>query len=307
MTVTSLAGVRQRPPLTVALVGSPCWVADALADALAAGGDRVLRVAGSEDEGTTAAGCGADVVVHVATGPQERSLRGRSEPALLTLAALHAARVDGARLVIASLPGHAAHLPAALALAEGFRSAGEVETVVVRLAECYGPGMPAGRTGVLARMLDQARTDGTVVVAAGDEEEHRVCFVDDAVAGLVQVVRGAGAGPFVLAPTSAVRTLELARAVAEATGTTCRVRERRRLRVAPSLPARAAGRSSGDPSADPVAGAGAPEGWRCEVDLAEGLARCVQRDGAAVAGESDARESLAELRTTAVALGGDVA
>lgn len=270
-TVTSLASVRRRDPLTVALVGSRCWVADALAAALAAGGDRVVRPAGHDEDGA-GAGCGADVVVHLAAGPQEVSLRGQSEPALQTLAALHAARVDGARLVVVSLPGNAARLPADEALAAGFRSAHDVQTAVVELTECYGPGMPGGRTGTLARMLHQALADGVVVVEAGDEDEHRVCFVDDAVAGVVQVVRDGSEGRYRLAPPAGVRTLDLARAVAAATGTACRVRARRRLRVA---------RVAEAPSRRPVdLGPGTvPDGWRCEVELVDGLARCLPATG----------------------------
>ena len=146
-------------------------------------------------------------------------------------------------------------------------------------------------------MLDQARTDGVVVVEAGDEDEHAVCFVDDAVAGLVQVVRGGSrravpAGP---GPRACARS-DLARAVAEATGSTCRVRERRRLRVAPV----------GRPAPRPTGQRPAPSGWACRVDLAEGLARCV---AAARAGGVAGRRAagVVDLREPALALGGDVA
>ncbi len=295
MTVTSLGGLRRRDDApTVALVGTRCWVADAVAASLAAAGDRVVRLGDGEDGAAGSTGCGADVVVHVAPGPRELSLRGQSEPTLQTLAALHAARADSARLVIASLPGNAAHLPATEGLAQGFRSAHDVRAVVVRVAECYGPGMPPSRSGTLARMLEQARAQGEVVVEAGDEDEHPVCFVDDVVAGLLRVVHDEGTGPFRLGPDTPTSTLSLARAVAAATGTTCRVRERRRLRVAPATP-------RGQQVQEQV-----PAGWRPQVDLADGLARCLQVPVPGAACPPDVR-SVVDLRAPVVSRGGDVA
>ncbi len=312
----TLAGVRPRR-LTVALAGDGGWLADATVRALLRDGDRVVRLPDPEDAPAQPAPRGADVVLHLAAGPRETSLRGQSAPALQTLAALHAARADGARLVIASLPGNAAHLAADEALAEGFRSAHDVDTVVVRVAECYGPGMPVDRTGVLARMLHQARTAGVVVVDAEDDGEHHVCFVDDAVAGLLHLLRApalpaqALPGPaLLLGPARGLPTLALARTVAEITGAGCRVRERRRLRVAPEpsatapRPAPAAHR----PRAS-VPGGTVP-GWRCRVDLVDGLTRWLAAEpvappAALVGGRErtdvvDLRDAATELRPTGV-------
>ncbi|MFC3687253.1 NAD(P)-dependent oxidoreductase [Aquipuribacter hungaricus] len=303
--VTSLDSVRRPGPLVVALVGSRCWVADALARALVEAGDRVVRLDPDDETGLGhgATGCGADVVVHLAAGPREVSLRGQSEPALETLAALHAARVDGARLVIASLPGNASRLAADEALADGFRTAHDVETVVVQVAECYGPGMPAGRTGVLSRMLDQARTDGVVVVDGHDGAEHAVCFVDDAVAGLLAVVRGPVSGRFRVAPAVGHRTVELAQAVAEATGTSYRVRDRR-LRVARTPSEATAGSPAPSPAGRTAAPADLPPGWSPAVALEQGLARL----GLSVADAGRTGTGVVvDLREPLVRLGGDVA
>lgn len=290
MSVRSLDDARPPRPTTWALTGAGCYLGDRLAATLVAAGDRVLllRPPGHDDLTGPRPGYGAtpgpgtaefvehdpedavvpaeveagvDVVVHLADGPEEDSLRGLSGATLATLFALRLARQNDARLVIASLPGNADHLPADEALAAGYRSSHDVDTVLARVAEPYGPGMPVG-DGVVAQMLAEADETGTVLVGATDRDQHSVCFVDDVVAGLVELARGHEEGPVYLGPDVEAGTVQLARAVARATGTDYRVVERRGRRRTGRTPVRA------------VSG-GHPDHWAPQVDLADGLQRCV--------------------------------
>lgn len=301
MTVRSLDDVRPPRARTWALTGSSCYLADRLAATLVLAGDHVvlLRPPGHDDLATArlahghgaaatasadlTAGpgtwdvlehhpddavlppeveAGVDVVVHFADGPEEDSLRGFSGATLATLFALKLAGLNDARLVIASLPGNADHLHADEALAAGYRSSHDVDAVLARVAEPYGPGMPTGRGGVVAQMLAEADQTGTVLVGAADRDRHSVCFVDDVVDGLLELADGHAEGPVYLGPDVEAPTVQLAREVARATGADYQVVERRGRRRTGPTPVRAV---SGEH----------PEHWHPTVALADGLQRCV--------------------------------
>lgn len=288
-----LASVPDVATATLVLTGRRDHLADRLAQRLVADGERVVVLASPDEQADRADRAdldltdrsgpgellvvehdpedpqvpdalvsGVDAVVHVAAGPEEDSLRGLSSATLGTLFALRLARLNDARLVIASTPGNADHLHADEALAAGYRSSHDVDTVLARVAECYGPGMPADSPGVVARMVAQAAAGGPVLVDTDDHERHSLCFVDDVVEGLLVLARTRTEGPVYLGPDTELTTAEVARAVARATGTRYRVVERRRGHHAHSAPTRA------------VRGEH-PPGWRPRVGLAEGLRRCV--------------------------------
>lgn len=288
-----LASVPDVATATLVLTGRRDHLADRLAQRLVADGERVVVLASPDEQADRADRAdldltdrsgpgellvvehdpedpqvpdalvsGVDAVVHVAAGPEEDSLRGLSSATLGTLFALRLARLNDARLVIASTPGNADHLHADEALAAGYRSSHDVDTVLARVAECYGPGMRADSPGVVARMVAQAAAGGPVLVDTDDHERHSLCFVDDVVEGLLVLARTRTEGPVYLGPDTELTTAEVARAVARATGTRYRVVERRRGHHAHSAPTRA------------VRGEH-PPGWRPRVGLAEGLRRCV--------------------------------
>lgn len=284
MTVTELRPDGRRSSARFVLTGSRCYLADRLAEELLRHGERVvvLEPAGGaarpadgrlqvvehepEDPAVPAdLGDDVDVVLHVAAGPDEESLRGLSGASLATLFALRLARANGARLVIASLPGNADHLHADEALAAGYRSSHAVDTVLARVAECYGPAMPGDLGGVVACLLRQAGESGSVVVSSDDPQGHSVCFVDDVVEGLIGLARGCAEGPVYLGPDREATTAELAREVALATGARYRVVTRRPSH-AHAAPARA------------LAGE-RPNGWRPRTALREGLRRCLPTTG----------------------------
>lgn len=276
---------------TVVLTGGRGMLVDALARRVCADGDRAVvldhctaaevdlrdgaprpLVLQHDPEDPTvpdSLGSGVDLVVHVAGGPRESSLRGLSSPTLTTLFALHLARVNGARLVVASLRGNVAQLTAVEALTAGYLGAHDVDAALVHVGESYGPG--AGGEGVVTRMLSQALAGGPVLLDPDDDALHRPCFVDDAVEGLLAVARGDGGGPFRIGPDHPLSTAEVARAVTRATATT--VREvRRRLR---GVAAGAALAVESNQAPTSTTEAVRPHGWQPLVALADGLARCV--------------------------------
>jgi|GEM_PF-6294668 len=207
---------------------------------------------------------GVHLVVHVDARPVGETLRGRSCATLVALFALRVAERNGARLVVAC-PAEQDQPGTVDGLVAGFRSAHPVEAVLVRVPECYGPGVPARDTGVVSRMLTQATTTGTVVVDRQDRRRHRPCFVDDVVSGLLRVAAQGVVGdgtPVRLGPAVSLSTAEVAEQVCLATGAAVRVVGLRAL-AEPLAP------QQDEVEAAPVAD-GPPE-----VGPAEGLSRCL--------------------------------
>lgn len=205
---------------------------------------------------------GVDLVLHVESGPVGADLRGRSSAALDALFALRVAESNGARLVLTSSGAQDQPGPVE-GLVAGFRSAHAVDAVLVRVPECYGPGMTLDGPGVVARMIAQASATGTVVVDRRDRRRHRPCYVDDVVAGVLRLAADGGApdgSPARLGPVVGLSTAEVAEQVCRATGATVRV----------------VGLGALD---DPLAlegGEVAPvDGGSSGVGLAEGLRRCL--------------------------------
>ncbi|WP_380164878.1 NAD-dependent epimerase/dehydratase family protein [Jannaschia sp. R86511] len=274
------------------------------------GGPEVVEHDPEDPDVPAALAAGVDLVLHVAEGATPVApVDGRARRGTTTLDALFALRVaetNGARLVM-TCPTDDDLVAATLeGLLAGYRSAHDVDTVLVRVGECYGPGTPGG-SGVVARMLTQARTTGRVVVDGRDERRHHPCFVDDVVDGLLRVAldRTAppGGAPVELVGADGFSTAELAEQVCRATGAD--------LRVVGLAPLAAV---AGGPAVSGVAaqGPGLPEGLRLttaddgparrggdgpdaplrpsrfspRVGLAAGLDRCV-RDPEAAADASD--------------------
>lgn len=210
---------------------------------------------------------GASFVVHVTDGPVEDTLAAMSAATLETLCALRIARLNGVRLVIASQPGNLAHLPSDEALAAGYRSSHGVDAVVARVARCYGPGMPEGEGGVVGRLLRDAAAGGPLLVGAADRSRHRLCFVDDAVDGLLAVARDSGEDPVDIGPERDVATVEVAREVARATGVGYVLVEQHR--------SGALGPVAGSPRATVAVGV-PPAGWEPTTSLRDGLLRCAE-------------------------------
>ncbi|MGJ7441819.1 NAD-dependent epimerase/dehydratase family protein [Aquipuribacter sp. MA13-6] len=222
---------------------------------------------------------GVDLVLHLTTGPVGDSLATRSTAVLDALFALRVAEVNGARLVVASVDGDGAHTSTVEGLLAGYRSAHDVDAVLARVTDCYGPGLAAGTPGAVSRLLEVAVTTGTVVVDARDHRRHTPCYVEDAVDGLLALAARVGPGPAEgpttavhLGPTPGLSTPELAEQVCRATGADVRV------------VGLAALRDTSWPTLLPGPGTTAPGtraepdrswGWRPRVDLPEGLRRCV--------------------------------
>ncbi len=231
---------------------------------------------------------GVDLVLHLTTGPVGDSLATRSTAVLDALFALRVAEVNGARLVVASVDGDGAHTGTLEGLLAGYRSAHDVDAVLARVTDCYGPG-PAGATGVVSRLVAAALATGTVVVDARDHRRHTPCYVDDAVDGLLALATRDQPGadvdlgspdpvhvdgsqpprPVHVGPPSGLSTAELAEQVCRATGADVRVVGLGAL-PDPSRPTLMTA-----PAPVVTAAPDATWTWRPQVDLPEGLRRCV--------------------------------
>lgn len=208
---------------------------------------------------------GVDLVLHLDAGPVGENLRGRSTATLDALFALRVAESNGARLVLAS-SGEQDWPGTVEGLVAGFRSAHAVDAVLVRVPECYGPGLPPGGTGVVARMLAQATATGTVVVDRRDRRRHRPCFVEDVVTVLLGMAADGGAEdgtPVRIGPAVSMGTAEVAEQVCRAAGATMRVVGLGALDDPVAL-------EGDEAAAAPLAGGPGL------VGLAEGLRRCLE-------------------------------
>lgn len=212
---------------------------------------------------------GVRVVVHLAGDHEPAAGPAEDRPTAATLGLLHALRVareNDARLVLASLPANAHRVETDEALAHGYRLAHDVEAVLVRVGDFVGPGMASGERGDVADLVRDAIAHQALVVAGGGLRSHRVCDVDDVVAGLVAVAGSRERGPVGLQHPDAFSEVDLAMAIAAAAGTACTVRfegpgpgsQRRPLASQPSL--------------DRLP---CPEGWTPQVSVREALVRAM--------------------------------
>lgn len=171
-----LVPVAPAPSATVVVCGSGGPLADALVARLLGDGERVVVVTAPgrpapavlgdrspevvehhPDDPEVPAGlhAGVDVVLHVAGGPEERTLRGLSTTGLQTLSALRLAHANGARLVVASLPANDERVEADEAMVHGYRTGHDVDCVVARVAGGAGPYDDAD---LVEHLLDLARS-----------------------------------------------------------------------------------------------------------------------------------------------------
>jgi dTDP-glucose 4,6-dehydratase len=153
------------------------------------------------------------------------------------------------------------------ALTMAYRRMHQLDTVIVRIFNTYGPSMRPDDGRVLSTFIHQALTGQSLTVHGDGSQTRSYCFVDDQVEGLLAVARCGGAGPYNVGSTDEYTVREVAEMVVAVTGSTSSI-------VTMPLPVE----RSGDPQRrqPDLTRTAAECGWQPRVPLADGLAVMVE-------------------------------
>lgn len=145
------------------------------------------------------------------------------------------------------------------AITMAYRRTYDVDTVILRIFNTYGPRMRRGDGRVVSNFCVQA-LEGSPITIYGDGSQTRsFCYVSDLVSGILALLDSGHPGPMNIGNPGEFTMLELAEKVISATGSSSEI-------VFEPLP-------EDDPTQrrPDIALAGAELGWKPEVDLTEGL------------------------------------
>jgi len=162
------------------------------------------------------------------------------------------------------------------ALTMAYRRMHQVDTVIVRIFNTYGPRMRPDDGRVLSTFIHQALTGQPLTVHGDGSQTRSYCFVDDQVEGLLAAARSGGLGPYNVGSTDEYTVREVAEMVVAVTGSASPI-------VTMPLPAE----RTGDPQRrqPDLTRTSAECGWQPRVPLADGLRAMV----AAARAEMDRR------------------
>jgi len=147
------------------------------------------------------------------------------------------------------------------ALTMAYHRAQGVDAKIVRVFNCYGPGLLPGDGRVVSNFLSQAMAGEAITVYGDGTQTRSFCYVDDEVRGILALLASDWSGPMNIGNPDEQTVLELAKLVLEVTGSASAI-------------------SFADlPDDDPtrrcpdIARARAVLGWSPRVDLRTGLER----------------------------------
>ncbi len=104
------------------------------------------------------------------------------------------------------------------ALTTAYRSTYALRTAIARIFSTYGPRMRLDDGRVLSRFIRQALAGAPLTVPGPGTQTRSLCYVDDAVAGLLALGHGGYPGPVNIGSPETVSVFTIARAVAEIAG-----------------------------------------------------------------------------------------
>jgi dTDP-glucose 4,6-dehydratase len=147
------------------------------------------------------------------------------------------------------------------ALTMAYHRAQGVDAKIVRVFNCYGPGLLPGDGRVVSNFLSQAMAGEAITVYGDGTQTRSFCFVDDEVRGILALLASDWSGPMNIGNPDEQTVLELAKLVLEVTGSASSV-------VFADLP-------DDDPTrrCPDIALAREVLGWSPRVDLRTGLER----------------------------------
>jgi dTDP-glucose 4,6-dehydratase len=147
------------------------------------------------------------------------------------------------------------------ALTMAYHRAQGVDTKIVRVFNCYGPGLLPGDGRVVSNFLRQAMAEDALTVYGDGTQTRSFCYVEDEVRGILALLASDWTGPMNLGNPDEHTVLELAKLVLEVTGS--------------ASPIRFAELPDDDPTrrCPDITLARAVLGWSPQVDLRAGLER----------------------------------
>jgi dTDP-glucose 4,6-dehydratase len=147
------------------------------------------------------------------------------------------------------------------ALTMAYHRAQGVDTKIVRVFNCYGPGLLPGDGRVVSNFLRQAMAGEALTVYGDGTQTRSFCYVEDEVRGILALLASDWTGPMNLGNPDEHTVLELAKLVLEVTGS--------------ASPIRFAELPDDDPTrrCPDITLARAVLGWSPQVDLRAGLER----------------------------------
>jgi dTDP-glucose 4,6-dehydratase len=147
------------------------------------------------------------------------------------------------------------------ALTMAYHRAQGVDAKIVRVFNCYGPGLLPGDGRVVSNFLSQAMAGEAITVYGDGTQTRSFCYVDDEVRGILALLASDWSGPMNIGNPDEQTVLELAKLVLEVTGSASSI-------VFADLP-------DDDPTrrCPDIALAREVLGWSPRVDLRTGLER----------------------------------
>jgi dTDP-glucose 4,6-dehydratase len=104
------------------------------------------------------------------------------------------------------------------ALTTAYRSTYNLHTAIARIFNTYGPRMRLDDGRVLSRFIRQVLSGAPLTVPGPGNQTRSLCYVDDAVAGLLAIADGAYPGPVNIGSPEEISVFAIAQEVAEITG-----------------------------------------------------------------------------------------
>jgi len=104
------------------------------------------------------------------------------------------------------------------ALTMAYHRAQGVDTKIVRVFNCYGPGLLPGDGRVVSNFLSQAMAGEAITVYGDGTQTRSFCYVDDEVRGVLALLASDWSGPMNIGNPDEHTVLELAKLVLEVTG-----------------------------------------------------------------------------------------
>ncbi|MCC9307341.1 GDP-mannose 4,6-dehydratase [Kitasatospora sp. RB6PN24] len=171
------------------------------------------------------------------------------------------------------------------ALTTCYRTAGRVDTVIVRIFDTYGPRMRCDDGRVVPAFLQQARSGEPITVAGDGSQTRSLCYVDDTVEGLLAAAACGCPAPVNIGSPSEISVLRLAEEI--------------RVMTASSSPITFVTLPTDDPKrrCPDISVARTELDWEPRVSLAEGLRQTFAWvQSAALIGGSTSVLTIEELR-----------
>jgi dTDP-glucose 4,6-dehydratase len=110
------------------------------------------------------------------------------------------------------------------ALTMAYHRAQGVDTKIVRVFNCYGPGLLPGDGRVVSNFLRQAMAGEALTVYGDGTQTRSFCYVEDEVRGILALLASDWTGPMNLGNPDEHTVLELAKLVLEVTGSASPIR-----------------------------------------------------------------------------------